>query len=64
MTVSLVGLLVGLVIICLVFWAARAICSAFGIGEPITTIVNVVLVIFVIFWLLSLLGAGPSIHIG
>ena len=64
MTISLVGLLVGLIIICLIFWAARAILNAFKIEDPIATLVYVFLVIIVIFWLVSLLGVGPSIHIG
>lgn len=58
MTIPLVSLLVGLIIIGLVFWAARALCSAFGIGEPITTVIYVLLVIIVILWLVSLIGGG------
>lgn len=48
---DLVSLLVGLVIICLIFWACRALLAAFGIGDPIATVVNVVLVVLVIAWL-------------
>ena len=53
-------LLVGLVVICLVFWAAQSILGAFGLGEPVTTLVRVVLVVLVVLWLVSLLGYLPS----
>lgn len=59
---DLVSLLVGLVIICLVFWAARALMAAFGIGEPIATVVNVLLVVLVIAWLATwVTGAHLSV---
>lgn len=61
---SLLGLLVGLIIICLVFWAARALLTAFGIGDPIATVVYVVLVILVIAWLLGgITGVPMPIHL-
>lgn len=63
MTISLVGLLVGLIIIGLVFWAVRALCAAFGIGEPITTVIYVILVIFIVLWLVSFMGYGPAVSI-
>lgn len=59
---DLVSLLVGLVIICLVFWAVRALMAAFGIGEPIATVVNVILVVLVIVWLLGSLTG--TVHLG
>lgn len=63
MTIPILSLLVGLIIIGLVFWAARALCVAFGIGEPITTVIYVLLVIVVVLWLVNLIGVGPSIQI-
>jgi uncharacterized membrane protein YwzB len=55
---SLVGLLLALVVICLCFWAVRAILAAFSIGDPIATLVYVVLVVVVILWLVGVLGGG------
>ncbi len=63
---SLIGLLVLLLIFCLVAWAVKALLAAFGIGDPIATIVWVVLVIiFVLFLVQSLgvLGGGPVLRI-
>ncbi len=60
---DLVTLLVGLVVICLVFWACRAIMGAFGIGEPIATVVNVALVVLVIIWLLGMVTGSPILRL-
>ena len=63
---SLIGLLVALVIVCLLFWAVRAILSAFSIGDPIATLVQVVLMVLVVLWLLSelgVLGSGPVLRL-
>ncbi len=53
---SIVGLLVALIVILLVFWAVRALLAAFGIGDPIATVVYVLLVVIVIIWLLGQFG--------
>lgn len=55
---SLIGLLVGLIVIGLVFWAARALLAAFSIGDPIATVVYVLLVVVVILWLVGALGGA------
>lgn len=57
---SLVALLVALVIVCLVFWAINAILGAFGVGDPIATLVKVVFVVLVVLWLLSAFGVLPT----
>jgi len=40
---SLIGLLLTLIIVLLIFWAVRALMGAFAIGEPISTVVYVLL---------------------
>lgn len=62
---SLVGILVALVVICLLFWAINAMLGAFGVGEPIATVVKVVFVVLVVLWLVSALGfgVGPSLRL-
>jgi uncharacterized membrane protein YcjF (UPF0283 family) len=55
---SLIGLLVVLILACVVVWAARAILSAFGIGDPIRTVVYVVIVLIVVLWAVGQLGGG------
>jgi hypothetical protein len=53
---SILGLLIALIIILLIFWAVRTLMAAFGIGDPIATVVYVILVVLVILWLLGALG--------
>ena len=64
MEISLVGLLVGLLVFCLIFWAARRIMAATQVGEPVVTIVYVVLVVVFAIYLLSFVGGiGPRISL-
>jgi hypothetical protein len=58
---SIIGILVALVIICLLIWAVRSILAAFSIGPPISVLVQVVLVIIVVLWLLNALGLGGGL---
>lgn len=50
---SLVGMLLALIVVCLIFWAVRALLAAFAVGEPISTVVMVLLVVIVIIWLVG-----------
>ncbi len=59
---DIVSLLVGLIIIALLFWAVRALLGAFGIGDPIATVVYVLMVVIVIIWLLGMVTGSP--HLG
>ncbi len=61
---DIVTLLVGLIIIALLFWAVRALLGAFGIGDPIATVVYVLMVVIVILWLLGLVSGSPILHFG
>jgi hypothetical protein len=58
---SLIGLLVALIIIGVMFWAIRALSAAFGIPQPIVTVLYVILVVLVVIWLLGALGAGTGL---
>ena len=51
-----IGLLVLLLVICIVIWAARSLMAAFGVGEPLNTVVYVALVLICLFYLLQRLG--------
>jgi len=55
---SILALLIYLIIICIVFWAVRMLLAAFGIGDPIKTVVYVIMVVLVLIALLQLLGGG------
>jgi hypothetical protein len=62
---SLIGLLVALLVFCIVLWAARALMGAFGVGDPIATVVYVVLVLIVLLWIIQQLGyiGGPTLRV-
>ena len=53
---SLLGLLIVLLVVCVVIWAARALLAAFGIGDPIRTVVYVVIVLLVVIWVVQSVG--------
>ena len=55
-----VGLLVALLIIGVLFWAAQRILAVIPIAEPFRTVIYVVLVIVALFALLDLFGLLPS----
>jgi hypothetical protein len=60
---TLLGLLVALIVICLVFWAARTLMAAFSIGDPIASVIYVVLVVIVILWILQTFAVIPGLRI-
>jgi hypothetical protein len=63
---SLVGLLILLLVFCLIVWAARQLLAAFGIGQPIATVVQVIIVLIFVLWViqaLGLLSSGPIIRL-
>jgi uncharacterized membrane protein YwzB len=62
---NLVALLVGVLILCVVFWAIQRILSAFGVGDPIATVVQVLFVLIVIVWLLQQFNVfgGIPVHL-
>ena len=48
-----------------VVWASRALLKAFGIGDPVETVVYVVLVVLFLLWLLAVLGVSiPGVRVG
>lgn len=53
---SLVALFVWLLVFCVLIWAAKALMAAFGVGDPIRTVVLVVLTILALLVLLEQLG--------
>lgn len=59
---GLIGLLIALVVLGLVYWAAIRIMGAFGIGEPIHTLVVVLLVVVGVLYVLNMFGYMPAIR--
>jgi hypothetical protein len=60
---TLLGLLIAILIACVVLWAARALLSAFGLGEPLYTVVVVVVLLLLVLWLASQFGYGPGLRL-
>jgi len=60
---SLLTLLIVLLVACVVVWAAKALMSAFGIGDPIRTVIYVIIVLIVMAWILSTLGLLPAVNL-
>ena len=60
---NILSLLVVLLVMCIVIWAARALMAAFGIGDPIASVVYVILVVVVVIWLVQQLGYGGGLNL-
>jgi hypothetical protein len=63
---SLIGLLITLVVFLVIVWAARALMAAFGVGDPIATVVYVILVLIMVLWVvqnLGVFGSGPVLRL-
>lgn len=60
---SLIGLLVVIIIFGAIYWAATRLMAAFGIGDPIHTVVVVLLVLIALVWLAGQFGYGPGLAI-
>ena len=56
---SLIGLLIALLLFCLVYWCVMKLLAAFGVGNPIATVVQVVFVLVFVLWLVGEFGYGP-----
>lgn len=57
---SIIALLVVLLIFCLVVWAARQLLAAFSIGNPMATVIQVIIVLIFVLWLIEAIGLLPS----
>ena len=55
---TLLALFIFLIVACVIWWGTVRIMAAFGIGDPIATVVQVVLVILILFALLDALGVA------
>lgn len=52
----MITILLIVIVACIVIWAARALMTAFGIGDPIATVVYVLLVLVILIWILNAFG--------
>jgi hypothetical protein len=60
---TLLGLLLALLLLCVVYWAATQLMAAFSVGDPIRTVVLVLLVLLALVYLLGQVGVGPGLRL-
>lgn len=57
----LINLIVAVLLICVLIWAVRALTGAFAVGEPIATVLQVVVVLIALVAFFGLVGF-PAYH--
>lgn len=58
---TLVGLLIVVIILCLCFWAVQTLTTAFAVPQQVRAVILVLMVVIVVLWLLSSLGHGGPV---
>lgn len=56
-------LLIALFVFCVVYWCAVRLMAAFGVGDPVATVVQIVIVVAGLLWLVSFLGYGGTLRL-
>jgi uncharacterized membrane protein len=54
---SIIGLFVALILLCVIIWAAQALLNAFGIADPLRTVIWVIVVVLAVLIILGYVGA-------
>jgi len=60
---SILALLVLIIIVGVVLWAVRALMAAFAIGDPLKTVIYVLVVILLLILVLNTLGIGTGLNL-
>lgn len=58
---SILGLLVLLIVVGVVLWATRQLLAAFGIGDPLRTVIIVLVVVVLLVFVLNFFGLGANL---
>jgi len=58
---TVIGLLIFLIVAGVIVWAARKLMAAFGIGDPLATVIYVILVVLLLIAFLNQMGFGPNL---
>jgi hypothetical protein len=56
LTISLIGLLVALIVVCVVIYCAKLLIAAFAVPQPIATLIYVVIVLICLLVILQQVG--------
>jgi hypothetical protein len=60
---SILGLLVLIIIVGVALWASRALMAAFAIGDPLRTVIYVLVMIVLLILVLNSLGLNTGIRL-
>ena len=63
MPASLISLLVAIIVFAVLLWAVQQIMRVTNLQEPLRTLIYVVLVLILVFWLLGLFGVWPMLQL-
>ena len=56
MTISLIGLLIALIVVCVVLYCARLLITAFEVPQPFATLIYVVIILICLLVILQQVG--------
>lgn len=56
MTISLIGLLIALIVVCVVLYCAKLLIAAFAVPQPFATLIYVVIILICLLVVLQQLG--------
>lgn len=56
---SILSLLVVLIVCGLIYWGTNALIAAFGIGDPIATVIKVLVVLVLVLYVVQFFGLMP-----
>lgn len=57
-------ILLSVLILAVVYWVVMRLLAAFGVGDPISTVVQLIFVVILLLYLLSaVFGFGPGIRV-
>ena len=60
---TLVGLLVIVIILCLLFWAVQYLTAAFNLPQQVRAVILVIMVVIAVLWLLSALTGHVTLRL-
>jgi hypothetical protein len=60
---SIIAILLTVLVVCVLLWVVQRLLAAFSVGEPVATVVYVVVVLICLFYVLGQFGFGPGIRL-
>jgi hypothetical protein len=60
---SIIGVLLAVLIVCVAIWATQKLCAAFSVPEPLATVLLVVVVLVCLLWFLGSTRIFSGFHL-